>query len=174
MISLATTHPQRSFFFNAVDRHGHMLVVLVAAVVCRWVPGSLGCLRRTWRADASDRAGDVCSRKPLAFDEGRRGRGWRVRATVASPHRITAAISSRLSVPPRFFLPPSPLFLNPFFGSLTSGIGKKAGLFFSLNKWMERATLRVRGVRIVSCDSHVRARCFFFLNREVMRPPLRC
>lgn len=90
------THPQR---FNTVDRHGHMLVRSVA--VCRWVPGSLGCLRRTWRADASDRAGDVCSRKPLAFDEGRRGRGWRVRATVASPHRITAAISSCPSVPPR-------------------------------------------------------------------------
>lgn len=103
------------FFFNAVDRHGHMLVVLVVAVVCRWVPGSLGCLRRTWRADASDRAGDVCSRKPLAFDEGRRGRGWRVRATVASPHRITAAISSRLSVPPSFFLPPSPLSFFFFF-----------------------------------------------------------
>ncbi|TDH07980.1 hypothetical protein EPR50_G00111760 [Perca flavescens] len=51
-------------------------------------------MRRTLRADASDRAGDVCSRKPLAFDEGRRGRGWRVRATVASPCRITAAISS--------------------------------------------------------------------------------
>ncbi|GAA6224260.1 pro-neuregulin-2, membrane-bound isoform-like [Lates japonicus] len=73
-----------------------------SVAVCRWVPGSLGCLRRTWRADASDRAGDVCSRKSLAFDEGRRGRGWRVRATVASPHRITAAISSCSSVPPRF------------------------------------------------------------------------
>lgn len=46
------------------------------------------------RGDAVDRAGDVCSRKPLAFDEGRRGRGWRVRATVATPHRITAALSS--------------------------------------------------------------------------------
>lgn len=58
------------------------------------MPGSLGCLRKTWRGDDSDRAGDVCSRKPLAFDEGRRGRGWRVRATVATPHRITAAFSS--------------------------------------------------------------------------------
>lgn len=38
-------------------------------------------------------AGDVCSRQPLAFDEERRGRGWRVRATVATPHRITAATS---------------------------------------------------------------------------------
>lgn len=55
-----------------------------------------------WQADASDRAGDVCSRKPLAFDEGRRGRGWRVRAAVASPHRVTAAISFCPSVPPQF------------------------------------------------------------------------
>lgn len=143
-----------------------MLVVLVAAVVCRWVPGSLGCLRRTWRADASDRAGDVCSRKPLAFDEGRRGRGWRVRATVASPHRITAAISSRLSVPPRFFLPPSPLFFKSPLWLTDQRDWKEAGLFCCLNKWTKRATLRVRGVRIVSCDSHVRARCFFFLTER--------
>lgn len=93
------SHPPAEVY-NTVDRHDHMLVGSVA--VCRWVSGLLGCLRRTWRADASDRAGDVCSRKPLAFDEGRRGRGWRVRATVASPHRITIAIVFCPSVPPRY------------------------------------------------------------------------
>ncbi|KAK1903670.1 tRNA pseudouridine synthase A [Dissostichus eleginoides] len=48
-----THQPQR---FNSGGRHAHTPVGSVA--VCRWVPGSLGCLRRTWRANASDRAGE--------------------------------------------------------------------------------------------------------------------
>lgn len=97
--------------------------------VCARVRGSLGWLRRTWRADASERAGDVCSRQPLAFDEGRRGRGWRVRATVASPRRITAALSSpRHSVPPRFSV--LSLFLYFLFFSSSSPTGFEGlGLF---------------------------------------------
>lgn len=160
MSDFSCTHPQR---FNTGDWHGHMLVGSVA--VCRWVPGSLGCLRRTWRADASDRAGDVCSRKPLAFDEGRRGRGWRVRAIVASPHRITTAILFCPSVPPRFSVP----FF--FFFAQRPTDSQEWDSFDDQNKWIKRPTLRVcvRGVRIVSCDSPVRARCFF-PSREAMRP----
>lgn len=160
------SHPPAEVY-NTVDRHDHMLVGSVA--VCRWVSGLLGCLRRTWRADASDRAGDVCSRKPLAFDEGRRGRGWRVRATVASPHRITIAIVFCPSVPPRY----SVLFFVCFL--LNDQRIRRSWTLDGQNKWIERPTLRVRvrGVRIVSCDSPVRARCFF-PSKEAMRPPLRC
>lgn len=154
---------RRGAFFYTVDRYGHMPVGSVLAY--RWVPGSLGCLRRTWRADASDRAGDVCSRKPLAFDEGRRGRGWRVRA-VASPHRITAAISSCLSFRPPFSF---------LFSVTEKRICGELDFFDDRIGWMKDPTLRVRGVRIVPCDSPVRAICScFFLSREAMRPPMRC
>lgn len=81
--------------------------VRVIRVFAQKVVGGGGRRGEPTPIDASARAGDVCSREPLVlFDVGRGGRGRRVRSTVASPHRITAAFSSCL---PSF---PLPAFLS--------------------------------------------------------------
>lgn len=74
------------------------LVTRESAVFCSLLSGIIGCLCKKRRSDASDRAGDACSRKAHACAEGRRGRDWRLRSTVAPPYRITA-ISSCLVFP---------------------------------------------------------------------------
>lgn len=127
--------------------------LLVDVVVRRCSAGSLGCLRRTWRADAIDRAGDVCSRKSLAFDEGRRGRGWRLRAAVASPHRITAATLSSspvfCSLSLFFLFGFCFLFFNP--GHPLTDSQERDSFGRGGKRWIKEATLsvRLRGLRMV-------------------------